>query len=68
MKAIIEHEFEGCMDDCPYMVYFGVLSPCYCGHPSFKESKKIMGYSTKSCVIPEGQKYPDWCPVAKVKI
>jgi hypothetical protein len=65
MKATIEHEFGGCYDGCPYLISYGVLSPLYCGHPTFNPSKKIMGYSLKSCVIPEGKKYPDWCPVAR---
>jgi len=67
MKATVEHKFDGCYDGCPYLVEFGTLSPCYCKHPLFNAPKKIIGYSTSSCEIPEGKTYPDWCPVAKVE-
>jgi hypothetical protein len=68
MKATVEHEFGGCHDDCPYFKDFGTLSPEYCEHPSFTISKKIVGYSSRSCEIPIGKDYPDWCPVAKEQI
>jgi hypothetical protein len=67
MKVTVEHDFEGCHDGCPFFVDFGVLSPEYCEHPSFETSRKIIGYSTKSCEIPEGKDYPDWCPIANPK-
>jgi hypothetical protein len=67
MKATVEHAFDGCYDNCPYYIDYGVLSPSYCMHPQFQHPKKIIGYSLKSCEIPEGKMHPDWCPAAKVE-
>jgi hypothetical protein len=40
------------------------MGPNSCSHPSFEKPRKIIGFSSKSSEIPEGKKYPDWCPCA----
>jgi hypothetical protein len=67
MKATVEHEFDGCHFGCPYFVGYS-MGPEYCDHPSFPKQKKIVGYSSSSCEIPDGKEYPEWCPVAKVPV
>lgn len=60
-------EFLGCYDGCPFCTEGGVLSPLYCMHPSFEKARKIIGYSSKSCEIQNGQHHPEWCPIDDVK-
>jgi len=62
MKTTVTHEFTGCYYGCPYCTDNGTLSPEYCQHPSFEKSRMIIGYSNRSCEIPEGKDHPDWCP------
>ena len=61
-EVIFTHRFKGCHDGCPYHTDYGVLSPEWC-----KLSKRrIVGYSSKSCQIPIGKDYPDWCEVPEI--
>jgi hypothetical protein len=62
-SAEVLEELIGCQYGCLYHIHYGTMSPEYCGHPSFPKAKKIIGYSSKSCEIPEGKIYPDWCPI-----
>ena len=55
----------GCQCGCFYCSEGGVMSPEYCHHPSFDKPRKIIGYSSGSCEIPEGETKPLWCPLRK---
>jgi len=73
MKTTVTYEFEGCFEGCPHSSEF---NDCHClpmrvacWHPSFDNCKTgypvIMGACVSSNILKEGEKYPEWCPVAK---
>lgn len=64
MKSVtITLNFKGCLDLCPYASGAdSPMSPIYCT----LADRRVVGYSTKSCEIPDGEDYPPWCPLPEV--
>lgn len=59
MKAAII-TFRGCMDGCPHAEGADrIMSPVFCT----LANRKVIGYSSKSSEIPEGDVHPPWCPM-----
>lgn len=73
MKSTITYEFTGCFHGCPHISTFQdcdcLPMSISCWHDSFDNNTtgypRIRGASLSSCILKEGQLYPDWCPVAK---
>jgi hypothetical protein len=63
MSTSIEYRFSGCYDDCPYFCG-DYKTPRTCNHPAFPGGKEVISYEGIHSEIPEGKKYPDWCPCA----